>query len=72
MITDILKYRISIFNKRYREICDEIHKKEQLVRNLVIEQLNLENEINELDRVLERMEIQALQDIEDGRKKERG
>lgn len=64
MITDILKYRIAAINKEYKQILDSIRRKENKIRELVIEQLHLENQINELDRRLEELEIESIRDIE--------
>lgn len=64
MITDILKYKIAAINKKYKQLHDEIRRKENKIRELVMWQLSLENDISDLDKELEELEISVIEELD--------
>jgi hypothetical protein len=62
-VTDILSLRIAATNHKYKKLLDEIRWRENKIRELIITQLNLENEISALDHELEELELQAIKDL---------
>lgn len=64
MIVDILKARVALTNDKYKNLIKMLHQLEDSLKQIELNKLDTEHKIQKIERQLQAIEIQVLEDIE--------
>lgn len=64
MVVDILKIRVALTNDKYKNLIKMLHQLEDSLKQIELNKLDTEHKIQKIERQLQAIEIQVLEDIE--------